>query len=74
MAKFKATVINKHGIQIITSIEAENIDSAKNEADRLEYKLIKPLEKVCEHEFVSKEYASQPYGTCISCGQTVFNQ
>ena len=29
---------------------------------------------VCQHEFVSREYSSQPYGTCISCGQTVFGQ
>ena len=26
----------------------------------------------CEHEFISREYSSQPYGTCLSCGQTVF--
>lgn len=28
----------------------------------------------CKHEFVSREYASQPYGTCASCGQTIINQ
>lgn len=27
----------------------------------------------CTHEFVSREYMSQPYGTCMSCGMTVFN-
>lgn len=27
----------------------------------------------CTHEFISREFPSQPYGTCISCEQTVFN-
>lgn len=27
--------------------------------------------KSCKHEFVFKEYLSQPYGTCAVCGQTV---
>jgi hypothetical protein len=27
----------------------------------------------CSHEFVSREYASQPFGTCIVCGATVFS-
>ena len=27
----------------------------------------------CEHEFVSREYSSQPYGTCLSCGKTVLS-
>lgn len=26
----------------------------------------------CDHEFVSREYLSQSYGTCMICGQTVF--
>lgn len=26
----------------------------------------------CNHPAVAKEYMSQPYGTCIVCGQTVF--
>lgn len=26
----------------------------------------------CTHEFVSREYLSQPYGTCMSCGKTIF--
>ena len=26
----------------------------------------------CSHEFVSREYVSQPFGTCVSCGATVF--
>ena len=25
----------------------------------------------CTHEFLDKEYASQPYGTCMCCGKTV---
>ena len=29
--------------------------------------------KNCTHEFVSREYKSQPYGTCAICGQTVFS-
>jgi RNA polymerase-binding transcription factor DksA len=29
-------------------------------------------ETQCKHEFVTKEYTSQPYGTCLSCGQTIF--
>lgn len=27
----------------------------------------------CEHILVSREYASQPYGTCLHCGETVFD-
>jgi hypothetical protein len=30
-------------------------------------------ETVCNHEFVAREYSSQPYGTCLTCGQTVFS-
>lgn len=28
---------------------------------------------VCDHEFVAREYLSQPYGTCLGCGQTIFS-
>ena len=28
---------------------------------------------ICSHEFVSREYKSQPYGTCLCCGKTVFS-
>lgn len=28
----------------------------------------------CSHEFVSREYISQPYGTCMSCGITIFDK
>lgn len=28
--------------------------------------------KNCSHEFVYREYFSQPYGTCLECGKTVF--
>ena len=27
----------------------------------------------CKHEFISKEYISQTYGTCLVCGQTIWN-
>lgn len=27
--------------------------------------------KECKHEFVSREYISQPYGTCVVCGAFV---
>lgn len=27
----------------------------------------------CSHEFVSKEYIGQPFGTCVVCGATVFS-
>ena len=30
------------------------------------------IDKVCDHEVVVKEYSTQPYGTCLSCGQTVY--
>lgn len=33
----------------------------------------KTSENNCDHELVSKEYESQNYGTCLSCGQTLFN-
>ena len=26
---------------------------------------------VCSHEFIEREYASQPYGTCLACGKTI---
>jgi hypothetical protein len=28
-------------------------------------------EQPCDHEFVAKEYATQPHGTCMSCGKTI---
>lgn len=31
------------------------------------------LKESCTHEFVSREYSSQPYGTCMACGKTIFN-
>lgn len=27
----------------------------------------------CDHEFISREYASQPFGTCLTCGKTIMN-
>ena len=30
-------------------------------------------QEVCTHEFVSKEYSSQPYGTCMGCGKFIQN-
>ena len=27
----------------------------------------------CTHEFITKEFKSQLYGTCLVCGQTIFN-
>ena len=27
----------------------------------------------CSHEFVSREYIGQPFGTCVVCGATVFS-
>jgi len=38
--------------------------------DTIEYFL---KEEVCEHEFISKEFTSQTYGTCMSCGTTLIN-
>ena len=29
-------------------------------------------ENKCDIHFVVKEYSSQPYGTCLICGATVF--
>ena len=29
--------------------------------------------KNCTHEFVSREFLNQPYGTCAVCGRTVFS-
>lgn len=26
---------------------------------------------VCSHEFIAREYASQPYGTCLACGRSI---
>jgi len=28
-------------------------------------------EQPCDHPFVAKEYATQPHGTCMSCGKTI---
>lgn len=40
-----------------------------------EERILRELEeeenKHCLHEFVSREYFSQPYGTCASCGRLV---
>ena len=30
-------------------------------------------EDICEHEFISKEFSSQTYGTCMNCGETLIN-
>ena len=26
----------------------------------------------CTHEFIAREYSSQPYGTCVICNKTIF--
>lgn len=31
------------------------------------------VNKKCTHEFVSREYTSQPYGHCLSCNETVLD-
>lgn len=28
-------------------------------------------DKPCQHEFISREYSSQPYGHCATCGKTI---
>lgn len=28
---------------------------------------------VCSHEFITREYASQPYGTCLAC-ENIFSE
>lgn len=48
-----------------------NIESFFNELN--EECLEEDRIKNCQHEFVSREYESQPYGTCLSCGRTVFS-
>lgn len=35
-----------------------------------EFKLEKDC---CSHEFIFREYASQAFGTCLSCGKTIMN-
>lgn len=29
--------------------------------------------EICSHEFIQREYISQPYGTCLSCGKTIID-
>ncbi len=29
--------------------------------------------KTCDHEFVAREYSSQPFGTCLCCGKFILN-
>jgi hypothetical protein len=31
------------------------------------------LRKSCTHEFISREYLSQPYGHCLCCGRTILS-
>ena len=28
-------------------------------------------QEICTHEFISREYLSQPYGTCVQCGKFI---
>lgn len=30
-------------------------------------------QEICTHELVSREYLSQPYGTCFQCGKFIQN-
>ena len=39
-----------------------------------EFDIRSATKPVCRHEFVAREYPSQPYGTCLICGETVFGQ
>jgi hypothetical protein len=50
------------------NLEAENL----NEPQEQPLLIADVISSVCDHEFVSREYSSQPYGTCLCCGITVF--
>ncbi len=49
----------------------------KKEVEQLRGRLpdtrIKAEDVKCLHPIVTREFPSQPYGTCAFCGQTVFN-
>jgi hypothetical protein len=36
-----------------------------------ELELLKAQDEECKHEFITREYMSQPYGTCLVCGRTI---
>ena len=31
------------------------------------------MEEECDHEFISRDYLSAPYGRCICCGQLIID-
>lgn len=47
--------------------EESKISEEELEERRLE------IMKTCDHEFIAREYFSQPFGTCLCCGKTVIN-
>ena len=54
-------------------MEPKDIENPIAEEDfRNQIKVEIDLNK-CDHEFITKEYVSQIYGTCLICGQTIFN-
>jgi len=48
--------------------QINNANQKKMEAEF--YPKVKPE---CRHEFISHEYASQPFGTCLECGKTIID-
>lgn len=60
--------IDKESVVINAGV-ANKIQSADSETCCSE-RITKEGES-CSHEFVSREYSSQPYGTCLSCGKTI---
>jgi hypothetical protein len=47
----------------------------KKEREELNKQLeLAETHKDCKHKSVVGEYISQPYGTCLVCGRTIFKQ
>ena len=67
LKKFEQTDYKKGGVSLAPEMYnavAEHIVKLFSQAD--------VISSVCDHEFISREYSSQPYGTCLCCGITVF--
>ncbi len=55
--------------KFVTSKVMEKIDLLNRKEEIARGEILE--EQPCDHPFVAKEYATQPHGTCMSCGKTI---
>lgn len=62
-----ASTIKSHSFKIKIKLDMKDKDSKTEKSCNI----ADVSNSVCSHEFIAREYTSQPYGTCLACGRTI---